>query len=266
MLSPDRLLELHAFVLGLLDETRQQIEAKMLTGYFHSVKDDRSEITEVDRSIELYLQRAILERFPEHGFIGEERTPNAERAEFTWYVDPIDGTQNFTHVIPTFGTIIALHHNGRPIVGAIDHPKLHETVSGALGIGAFLNGERLVLNDLAEHELPAEELVTLASPANFARTGDFDVLFNFLRHHPNVRVYGDCFAQNAAFTGKAGASVQFNVKPWDIAAAKLLIEEAGGSAIPLCRNEDHRLGTFYGMLFGKKRMVEYLRPFFDSFC
>ena len=97
------------------------------------IKGDNSPVSDADRETESELRRLIGEAFPAHGVIGEEYGADRPDAEFVWVLDPIDGTKSFITGRPLFGTLIALCHNGAPILGIIDHPAINERWTGAAG-------------------------------------------------------------------------------------------------------------------------------------
>src|SRR3982750_3423837 len=103
-------------------------------------KPDLSPVTAADRAAEEAMRRLIGARFPDHGIIGEEFGRDRENAEFVWVLDPIDGTKSFISGVPLFGTLIALAHQGRPILGIIDPPISRERWIGAIGRPTTFNG------------------------------------------------------------------------------------------------------------------------------
>src|SRR5262249_56574546 len=112
----------------------------------------------------------MIERwFPDHGVIGEEYPPSRPDSEFQWIMDPIDGTEEFVHGIPTFGAMLALHHQGAPLVGVIDHPALDLLVSAGRGIGAYRNGHRLRLAARPASERLEAVRLLLSARLNFTR-------------------------------------------------------------------------------------------------
>ena len=96
-------------------------------------KADDSPVTIADREAEKELRRMVALAYPEHGLIGEEFPAERRDADYVWVFDPIDGTKSFITGRPLFGTLIALLHRGRPILGIIDHPALGERWIGAAG-------------------------------------------------------------------------------------------------------------------------------------
>lgn len=89
-------------------------------------KDDASPVTRADRETETVLRQILAAEAPDHGVLGEEHGSERLDAEYVWVLDPIDGTRAFVNGIPLFGTLIALTHNGTPVLGVIDHPALGE--------------------------------------------------------------------------------------------------------------------------------------------
>ena len=113
-------------------------------------KSDATPVTLADRNAEKTIRRAILERYPEHGIIGEEFGSEREDAEFVWVLDPVDGTKSFISGVPLFATLIALMQNGRPVIGAINQPVLKQMVIG--------DGRRTTLNGRPVTGRPARPL------------------------------------------------------------------------------------------------------------
>jgi fructose-1,6-bisphosphatase/inositol monophosphatase family enzyme len=242
------------FALGLIPRTRAAIRSR-LGGLTVEVKPDASLVTDVDKAVEALLREAIGARFPDHGILGEEFGHTQPQAAFQWILDPIDGTDNLAHDIPTYGTIIAVHHEGVPLLGVIDHPALDLTYSAARGLGTFRNGQRLSMAPADAAAPLGREIVITTAPENFARSRDLPLFDAICRAFPNLRIYRDCFAQTRAAQGSVGAMVEFNVKLWDIAAVPVLVEEAGGKYVRVRECE----GT-YSAVFGKAAVVDALLP------
>jgi fructose-1,6-bisphosphatase/inositol monophosphatase family enzyme len=257
---PEDLSAFLSFAHTLADTSRALLSAA--GGKFSvELKEDFSEVTNLDRQIEEEFRRLVASRYPDHGVIGEEFPRTNPEAELQWIFDPIDGTQNFSHHIPTFGTIIALHYRNEPIVGLIDHPALTLRYTAVKGGGCFCNGDRIVLEDLPPGRLPKHELLVLSPPSNFKSFGMGRYLDRFLSQHKNIRIYGDCFGQTTVLHGRASGALHANFKLWDIAALPLLIREAGGELVIL---ESHSEGsaietTQQTFICGKPRVVQYLQ-------
>ncbi len=104
-------------------------------------KKDKSPVTIADRETEHFIRKAILERYPDHGIVGEEHGSVESDSPFKWIIDPIDGTKSFIHGVPTYTVLIALVYNDEPCVGVIHNPMLEETAAAATGLGCTLNGK-----------------------------------------------------------------------------------------------------------------------------
>ncbi len=149
-------------------------------------------------------------------------------AEFTWTIDPIDGTQNLINRIPTFRIILGLLHKGQPIPGWIDHPVLGDSLRGGVGVGNFFNGTKVALNDIPESGLTPNDIIATNCPATFARGAHLSVLDAILRFHPHSRIYYDVYSHSLAIRGSLAVMVEYNLKIWDLSATKALTLGARG--------------------------------------
>jgi len=119
---------------------------EIVLGHFRNnvevdTKSDATPVTVADRNAEAKMRELIKAAFPTHGIIGEEFGNENDRAEYTWVLDPIDGTKSFINGVPLFGTLIALMHKGVPWLGCINHPALNERWIGGAGQATTLNGK-----------------------------------------------------------------------------------------------------------------------------
>jgi len=130
--------EFVGFIEELADAARVVLSKRLNDSRFET-KDDASPVTEFDRGVEQTLRSMIRDRYPEHGIIGEEFPPEKPDAEFVWIMDPIDGTKSFVTGIPTFTTLIALCHDGRPVIGIIDAAFSEERWLGVDGRATTCN-------------------------------------------------------------------------------------------------------------------------------
>ncbi len=248
--------------LEIVGAARRITLARMAGGFARWKKADQSFVTDADLEVERLFRSELARRFPEHGIVGEEFEPVNPEADFQWIVDPIDGTLSFTRGIPLFGTIVGLHHRGTPIVGIIDHPALGRCYSAAAGLGAFRDGERIRLHDLAPDERVEDEPIASGDRHQFLRSDRGEAFDALMRGHPRVRTYADCFGHTLAAEGAVGAMVDFGLRIWDLAATQVLIEEAGGRYVCAQTLERPGEGTLYGIICGKPRVVEWLLPRF----
>jgi fructose-1,6-bisphosphatase/inositol monophosphatase family enzyme len=173
-------------------------------------------------------------------------------------MDPIDGTEEFVHGIPTFGTMLALHHRGVPLIGVIDHPALDLRVHAGVGLGAHRNGRRIRLDDAPVSARPEDLRLVLSARVNFSRHVDEGHLFERLtRAYPNHRIYRAAYAHTAAITGAADAMVDMHNHLWDLAPSQVLVEEAGGR-YAVVRDFPAPDGRLLSAVFGRPAVVDRL--------
>src|SRR6266704_3909093 len=135
MTSATDIQRYHMAAGELADEARRILTPALERGFTVKTKPDASLVTEVDQAIERRARELIGRWFPDHGVIGEEYPATRPDSAFQWIMDPIDGTEEFVHGIPTFGAMLALHHRGVQLVGVIDHPALDLRVDAGVGLG-----------------------------------------------------------------------------------------------------------------------------------
>jgi fructose-1,6-bisphosphatase/inositol monophosphatase family enzyme len=255
----------HAKALEFSASARALILSLLAAGFEVRRKPDRSFITSADLKVEERLRELIGKNFPDHGIIGEEYPPTRPEAPFQWIMDPIDGTEDFVQRMPAFGSILALHYRGEPVVGVIDHPVLDIRVSAALGLGTHRNGERITLADLDPATIDGTERVMLPARANFTKHRDDGPLFDAVaRAHPNHRIYRTCFSHTCAILGQADAAIDYGNPIWDLAASRILIEEAGGRFLSVRAWDVPAVGRVYGSIMGKPALVDRLATCFNQ--
>ena len=187
-------------------------------------KDDNSPVTIADKEVEVVLRQMIEETFPDHGIIGEELgTINAD-ADFVWVIDPIDGTQAFATGKPLFGTLIALLHEGQPLIGMIDMPALDERWVGVKGQRSLFKGKPISTRSC--HNLKDAWLYA-TSPQMFVPER-FEK-FEKLRKLCCRSVYGaECQAYGLLSSGWVDVVCEDTLQAYDYAALIPIIEGAGG--------------------------------------
>jgi histidinol-phosphatase len=189
------------------------------------LKADRSPVTDADVQAEQAVRGLLAERFPDHGFYGEETGASAMDAEYLWLVDPIDGTRAFVRGYPMFSTQIALMHRGRIVLGVSSAPVYGELAWAERGQGAWLNGARLAASDVDSLEqcaLSAGNLRTLAGSDRWPAYG------RLVSRVSRIRGYGDFLHYHLLAAGCIDAVIESDVNILDIAALSVIVEEAGG--------------------------------------
>jgi histidinol-phosphatase len=228
-IAAPRIAQLHRDALELAHAARTTIDEALKTGFNVRHKSDGSYVTDADLAVETLLRRLIEERYPTHGILGEEFPPRLPHAEYQWILDPIDGTEDFVHRVPTFGSILALYYRGAPLVSVIDHPVLGLRCHAAYGRGSYRNDTRVHPADCAGVDDARLRLV-LSARANFVRYRDDGARFDALtRAFPNHRIYRSCYGHSLVAIGAADVMVDFHDTLWDLAAARLLTEEGAGA-------------------------------------
>jgi myo-inositol-1(or 4)-monophosphatase len=189
-------------------------------------KSDLTPVTEADRGAEAAMRKLINARFPQHGIIAEEYGPERADAEWTWVLDPIDGTKSFIHGVPLFGTLIGLLHQGQPVLGAIHQPILNLLCVGD-GAQTTLNGAAVRMRDT--RSLPEATLLTTSMSDDIPQIHDAAARKRLLAAAGLVRTWGDCFGYLLVATGQAdvmGDGVAHNA--WDVLPLVPIIRGAGG--------------------------------------
>lgn len=187
-------------------------------------------VTQADFASQEAVRQLVLGRFPSHCLLGEEKTPEnaaADRAEYRWIVDPLDGTTNFVHGVPHYCVSLALERNGDLLVGAVYDPALDECFSAAKGQGAWLNGQPIHTSDIST--LP-EALAIVGFPPNVQRDSPDLMLFLEMLHCSQAIRRSGSSALNLCYlaAGRYDVYWSYSTKIWDVAAGVLIAREAGG--------------------------------------
>jgi myo-inositol-1(or 4)-monophosphatase len=224
----------------LIDECLEACEAaaraggeqlSALRGQFQTrFKGPADLVTDADEASQVAIQRVIADRFPNHAFIGEERAagrPLAAAQQFTWIVDPLDGTTNYVHGYPQYAVSVALARGNQLLVGAIYDPVNEQCFVAGNGRGATCNGVPMRTSKVVDVD---EALVVVSLPARVR--GDSPDLLDFASAAQvcqAVRRSGSA-ALNFAYVAKGALDAFWatHTYPWDVAAGVLLVRESGG--------------------------------------
>jgi fructose-1,6-bisphosphatase/inositol monophosphatase family enzyme len=247
---------LHA-ALEYADDCREVIARARREGVRTDAKADLSVVTNADLSAERAFRRRVQMDFPEMGIIGEEFGASLPHAAYQWIIDPVDGTADFACGLPTWGSIIGLFFEGAPIVGVIDHPDLDIRVHAAHGLGAYRNNERIDLEETESGRRGSSGRVGMPSRSSFIRCSTDGHVFDALvRAHPDFRVLRTCLAHTYAATGQLDASVEWDTNLWDLAATRIIVEEAGGRYVCVRERRKAEGGGLYCAVFGRPTLVD----------
>ena len=240
------------------DEARDVISRTIGTKLSVEAKADKSLVTKADTDIEAIFREKVQKFFPRHGVIGEEFGSLNPQAEYQWIFDPIDGTEEFVHGVPTFGTVIGLHYQGKPLIGVIDHPALSIRTSAGYGLGVFTNGAPNEMLAEGDDIPPGEERVVVSKPKNFLYLGDeLSSFTKIMKAHPKLRVFDSCFAYTTTVSGGTDLMFDWNTSIWDFSPCQVMIEELGGKFISVARPVPEEEGKIrYCSIFGKPSLVD----------
>ncbi|MFO1376473.1 MAG: inositol monophosphatase family protein [Steroidobacteraceae bacterium] len=188
-------------------------------------KADKSPVTVADVEAEEAIRKILEQRFPDHGFYGEETGSAGSDREYVWLVDPIDGTKAFVREYPLFSTQIALMHRGELVLGVSSAPVYGELAWAERGQGAWLDGRSLGVSTISSLDQAALSAGNLRSLAGGPRWADYGRLVTRVNR---IRGYGDFLHYHLLAGGKIDAVVESDVNILDIAALVVIVQEAGG--------------------------------------
>jgi len=188
-------------------------------------KIDRTPVTQADKACEEKIIASIQKDYPDHAILGEEFGTFEGQSDFKWIIDPIDGTKNFIRGIPMYGTLIGLEKAGECVLGVAYSPALNDLVYAAKGNGCFANGNRVNISEIGSL---GEALMLYGSFKAFDDRGWRDLFFWFAERTIDQRGYGDYYGYTLIARGCSEFMLEAAVSPWDLAAIKIIVEEAGG--------------------------------------
>lgn len=189
------------------------------------LKPDQSPVTIADVEAEESIKKIILGRFPEHGFFGEETGKTNPDAEYTWLIDPIDGTKSFVRRYAMFSTQIALMKGNELILGVSNAPAFREMAYAEQGQGAFLHGQAL---KVSAYTNLSQSALSLGNIASLAASSSWENLGKIITQVQRIRGYGDFLHYHLLADGKIDAIIESNVNVLDVAALSVIVYEAGG--------------------------------------
>lgn len=197
-------------------------------------------VTEADLASERLIKQRIAEHFPTHRIIAEESWQGAhdgfnpsEDDNYSWLIDPLDGTTNFSHGFPCYAVSIGVERKGESVVGVIYDPSRDELFAAERGAGATLNGQPIRVSDIATLE---KALTVSGFPYDVRERMDeyLPAWREFLKHSQGVRRLGAAAIDMACIaSGRMDGFWEHGLNAWDVAAGWVIIEEAGGRVTKL---------------------------------
>lgn len=206
-------------------------------------------VTEMDRRSEDYLVGQIRSHYPQHTIITEESGLLQGHSEMCWYIDPLDGTTNYAHALPLFCVSVGFAVNGQMMLGVVVDPMRDECFSAQRGAGAWVNDQPIHVSGISE--MVSSLLVTgfpydswKAGPSNLENFAHFTHISQGVRRL-GAAALDLCYVAS----GRVEGYWELTLKPWDLAAGSLIVEEAGGVVTNL-NGDSNLLQPPYSLLAG----------------
>lgn len=242
------------FAIDLAKKAGAVIRANFSLGMKKEWKEDKTPLTVTDTAVNKMVMEAVKESFPDYGLISEEESDYSGQ-EYAWVCDPVDGTIPFSHGIPISTFMLALVKNGKSILGVVYDPFGDDLYFAEKGKGAFVNGERLAVSKSNTLQNNVVGLLTWKS-------AEFD-LIKIIRaliekDCIDLRIPSVGYMDMRVAHGEFGAVMFPGPLPWDSAAPKIIVEEAGGKFTDLYGNEPDLSGEVKGHLASNGLLHEEL--------
>jgi myo-inositol-1(or 4)-monophosphatase len=192
-------------------------------------KDNNTPVTATDLAVNALALKVLKEAYPEHSILSEEGDDFTEKSEFVWVCDPVDGTHNFSHGIPTATFALALTHNGQPVLNVIYDPFLDRMFWAEKGKGAFMNGKSIKVM-----EAPTLQK-TVVGMGKLKEVRNLHPLLEVIKERGGTSIVGLSIHYMSALVaaGEFSASLFGGTSVYDMTPSKLLVEEAGGKTSDL---------------------------------
>lgn len=192
-------------------------------------KDERSPVTETDLAINDMVLKEIKRQYPDHSVLSEEGSDFSEESEYVWICDPVDGTHNFSHGIPTATFALALVHKGESILGVIYDPFLDRLFSAEKGKGAYMNGGAIKVSKSPVLKSTIIGMGKMKKVKNL-----FPVMEEGYGHGVSfITGLSIHYMSALVAAGEFAATFFGGTSPHDMAAAAVVVTEAGGKVTDL---------------------------------
>lgn len=221
--------ELKDFIVNVTRDAGELLADKFSQSHEIHYKGEIDLVTEADKMSEDLIISAIKKKFPKHGILSEESPAQNLQAEQRWIIDPLDGTTNYAHGYPIFCVSIALENEGVIVLGAIYDPLRNDMFFAERGKGAYLNGKKMKVSVTAKL---SRSLLATGFPYDIRESKDNNIKqFNLMAMEAQAIRRAGAAALDIAYLacGRFDGFWELKLMPWDMAAACLMVEEAGGT-------------------------------------
>lgn len=219
-----------------------QEESKKFTLDDVEFKGKADLVSYVDKQAEIRLVEGLSDLLPEAGFITEEGTIDQQEKEYTWIIDPLDGTTNFVHGVPSYAVSVGLKKGSEIVLGFVYEINRAECFYAWKDGGAYLNGKPIAVSKVKNLE---DGLYSTGFPStNFPKIEEYmTILKTLLTSSHGLRRMGSA-ASDLAYVacGRLEGFFEYNLKPWDVAGASIIIQEAGGFVSDFKGGDDFLFG------------------------
>jgi myo-inositol-1(or 4)-monophosphatase len=199
-------------------------------------------VSYVDKQAEMMIVERLSTILPEADFITEEGSAQSDGKDYTWIIDPLDGTTNFIHGLPIFSVSIGLRHMDEMVIGVVYEVNFHECFYAMKGHGAFCNGKAIEVSPVKSLN---ESLIATGFPYSaFSQIDAYlDALKELMKKTHGVRRLGSaaidlCYVA----VGRVDGFFEFDLKPYDVAAGALIVQEAGGMVTDFSQGNNYLFG------------------------
>ena len=209
-------------------------------------------VTDVDQSAEAMIIKSIKKIFPADSIVAEESGNEKNDAKRCWFIDPLDGTTNFTHSYPHFCVSIGLETDGKMTTGVVYNPMSDELFVAQAGMGAFMNEKPIKVSTIPNID---ESMLATGFPADTstAKYNNLEIFQALTNKTHGVRRDGSA-ALDLCYVacGRLDAFWEMKLNPWDVAAGSLIVEEAGGEVSNLISG---KFDMFSGHILASNKLI-----------
>jgi myo-inositol-1(or 4)-monophosphatase len=248
--------ELELFAIELARKAGKLIRESFLAQEKAEEKADHSPVTDTDKAIHKIFVESIQKKYPQHGILSEESKDVINpSAPYRWVCDPIDGTITFSHGIPTCAVSIALVKDGESILGVIYDPFIDRMVTAIKGRGAFLNGQRIHVS-----EIKGLKSAVIGTPIWLGSKFECIAAITELKKEDSfvVNLYSIAYMGMLVASGHMDGAYYFDRHAHDVAALKIIVEEAGGVVTNLDGSGADYRSDVQGQIISNKKLYPAL--------